>query len=78
MYPRLRRRAIFSGAVAVAVAAVFPLPQAVAQTASARGDWFTMVRAQHALVSVTLEKIVASGAEPTCNASVCRMYFRSS
>ena len=57
--PHLPRRGVFALAGAAATA-MLPLQHAIAQTASAKGDWFAMIKAQHALVAATLDKIVDS------------------
>jgi len=53
-----RRQAIVGAAAALSL---LPLREAVAQTAARGGDWLAMIKAHHALVSTTLDAMLASG-----------------
>jgi hemerythrin superfamily protein len=41
-------------------AALLPLQHAVAQTAAARGDWFAMIQAHHAMIAKSFDALMAS------------------
>jgi hemerythrin superfamily protein len=54
----LQRRRLFAGAAAGA--ALFALRDAVAQASAAGGDWLEMVKAHHALVAKTFDRMLDS------------------
>lgn len=54
--PHLSRRVLMAGAAA----ALLPLREAVAQTAAAKGDWLSMIKAHHALIAKSFEQLMAS------------------
>ncbi|AEG93257.1 hemerythrin domain-containing protein [Ramlibacter tataouinensis] len=53
----LSRRVLVASAAA---AALLPLRQAVAQTAAAKGDWLSMIKAHHALIAKSFDELMAS------------------
>ena len=55
------RRIIFLGAAA---AAMVPMQQALAQVGGEGGDWFSMVKAHHALIAKSFEDVLAPNASP--------------
>lgn len=54
--PSLSRRVLIAGAAA----AVLPMREAVAQAASARGDWLAMIQAQHAMIAKSFEQLLGN------------------
>jgi hemerythrin superfamily protein len=57
----LNRRSVLAGAVLTA--ALLPLQRAVADTAAAGGDWFAMVKSQHAVINSTLNALIDAEAD---------------
>lgn len=58
----LSRRSVFIGAAA---SALLPMTEAVAQTAAAGGDWFSMVKQQHTMIAMSLDEVTAENASPS-------------